>query len=209
MTLDRDRPEILTPPEHPPACCTQQTITVPPAGRGQDPPKTRLPLAGLAALLHPAHRLRANLLHHQRPRHHHHRPRLVPPHGPDPAHALDRLPARRPQPAHPRPPGTPAKTTTPAAPPPGSRPRPAAGAASNPRQARRRPALTCQQPTPRRPQRQNLTPAKHATATPALAAPHPKPANTPVSGPKPRPRPLTPTRPRSVRPKCEHETGEV
>ena len=30
MTLDRGRPEILTPPEHPPACCTQQTITVPP-----------------------------------------------------------------------------------------------------------------------------------------------------------------------------------
>ena len=30
MTLDRDRPEILTPPEHPQACCAQQTITVPP-----------------------------------------------------------------------------------------------------------------------------------------------------------------------------------
>ncbi len=30
MTLDRDRPEILTPPGHPQACCTQQTITVPP-----------------------------------------------------------------------------------------------------------------------------------------------------------------------------------
>jgi hypothetical protein len=30
MTLDRGRPEILTPPEHPQACCTQQTITVPP-----------------------------------------------------------------------------------------------------------------------------------------------------------------------------------
>ena len=30
MTPDRNRPEILTPPEHPPACCTQQTITVPP-----------------------------------------------------------------------------------------------------------------------------------------------------------------------------------
>jgi hypothetical protein len=30
MLLDRDRPEILTPPEHPPACCTQQTLTVPP-----------------------------------------------------------------------------------------------------------------------------------------------------------------------------------
>jgi hypothetical protein len=30
MTLPRDRPEILTPPGHPPACCTQQTITVGP-----------------------------------------------------------------------------------------------------------------------------------------------------------------------------------
>jgi hypothetical protein len=30
MTLDRGRPEILQPPGHPPACCTQQTITVPP-----------------------------------------------------------------------------------------------------------------------------------------------------------------------------------
>jgi hypothetical protein len=30
MTLSRDRPEILSPPEHPPACCTQQTITIPP-----------------------------------------------------------------------------------------------------------------------------------------------------------------------------------
>jgi hypothetical protein len=30
MTLDRTRPEILQPPDHPQACCTQQTITVPP-----------------------------------------------------------------------------------------------------------------------------------------------------------------------------------
>jgi hypothetical protein len=30
MTLDRDRPEILTPPGHPQQCCTQQTLTVPP-----------------------------------------------------------------------------------------------------------------------------------------------------------------------------------
>jgi len=30
MTLDRDRPEILQPPEHPQACCAQQAITVPP-----------------------------------------------------------------------------------------------------------------------------------------------------------------------------------
>jgi hypothetical protein len=30
MRLDRDRPEILQPPEHPQACCEQQTITVSP-----------------------------------------------------------------------------------------------------------------------------------------------------------------------------------
>jgi hypothetical protein len=30
MTLSRNRPEILTPPPHPPACCTQQTITAGP-----------------------------------------------------------------------------------------------------------------------------------------------------------------------------------
>jgi hypothetical protein len=30
MRLDRDRPEILQPPQHPQACCTQQAITVPP-----------------------------------------------------------------------------------------------------------------------------------------------------------------------------------
>jgi len=31
MTLDLDRPEVLSPPEHPPTCCTQRTITVPPS----------------------------------------------------------------------------------------------------------------------------------------------------------------------------------
>jgi hypothetical protein len=30
MRLDRSRPEILQPPENPQACCTQQTITIPP-----------------------------------------------------------------------------------------------------------------------------------------------------------------------------------
>jgi hypothetical protein len=29
MQLNRDRPEILQPPQHPQACCTQQTLTVP------------------------------------------------------------------------------------------------------------------------------------------------------------------------------------
>jgi hypothetical protein len=31
MTLPHTRPEVLQPPEHPPACCSQQTITVPPS----------------------------------------------------------------------------------------------------------------------------------------------------------------------------------
>ena len=31
LTLPNDRPTILNPPEHPPVCCTQQTITVPPS----------------------------------------------------------------------------------------------------------------------------------------------------------------------------------
>ena len=30
MTLPFNRPEVLTPPEHPPPCCTQQTLTIPP-----------------------------------------------------------------------------------------------------------------------------------------------------------------------------------
>ena len=56
MTLDRDRPEILTPPQDPPACCTQQTLTVPPdiLGRGRDRPCGRppaqIPACGTPAL---------------------------------------------------------------------------------------------------------------------------------------------------------------
>ncbi|MGH9292739.1 MAG: hypothetical protein ACRDZ6_08205 [Acidimicrobiales bacterium] len=30
MTLDRNRPEIFSPPEHPPTCCTQKSVTIPP-----------------------------------------------------------------------------------------------------------------------------------------------------------------------------------
>ena len=56
MRLDRDRPEILQPPQHPPACCTQQTITVPAdvLGRGRDRPCGRppaqIPACGTTAL---------------------------------------------------------------------------------------------------------------------------------------------------------------
>ena len=59
MTLGRDRPEILTPPGHPPACCTQQTITVGP----QVAAKTRVAV-GTALAGGPPHRSqRAGLPH--------------------------------------------------------------------------------------------------------------------------------------------------
>ena len=51
-------------------------------GRGQDPAETRLPLGGAPAVLRPAHRRRADLLHRQGPRQQQHRPRLDPAHGP-------------------------------------------------------------------------------------------------------------------------------
>jgi hypothetical protein len=56
MTLNRQRPETLTPPGLPPACCHQQTITVPPetCGRGRDRPCGRppaqIPACGITAL---------------------------------------------------------------------------------------------------------------------------------------------------------------
>ena len=43
MRLDRSRPEILTPPGHPPACCTQQTITVPPEVNAKTAQNTTTP----------------------------------------------------------------------------------------------------------------------------------------------------------------------
>ena len=45
MTLDRNRPEILTPPEHPPDCCTQQTITAPPEAAAKTRQKHDYPSA--------------------------------------------------------------------------------------------------------------------------------------------------------------------
>jgi hypothetical protein len=45
MTLDRDRPEILQPPEHPQACCTQLTITVPPGAGAKTRQKHDYPSA--------------------------------------------------------------------------------------------------------------------------------------------------------------------
>ncbi len=46
MTLGRDRPEILSVPEHPPACCTQQTITAGPGVAQKTRQKHDYPSAG-------------------------------------------------------------------------------------------------------------------------------------------------------------------
>jgi hypothetical protein len=43
MSLDYQRPQILAPPEHPPACCTQQTITVPPEAHAKTAQKHDYP----------------------------------------------------------------------------------------------------------------------------------------------------------------------
>ena len=126
---DRDRPEILTPPEHPPACCTQQTITVGPQIAAKTRQKHDYPS--------PQHRRSyARRTGAERTFSTIKDPattsiargwcRLT---GLTPLDPMDRLPADRPQPAHPhrlpRPPGQ----TTPAAPPPACRPEPANAAA--------------------------------------------------------------------------------
>jgi hypothetical protein len=45
MTQDRDRLEILQPPEHPQACCTQQTLTMPPEITAETAQKHNYPSA--------------------------------------------------------------------------------------------------------------------------------------------------------------------
>ena len=109
MTLDRNRPEILTPPEHPPACCQQQTITVPPDVAAKTRQKHDYPSkphrrsyarrTGAERTFSTAKDPASNNIARGWTR-------LM---GLAPAHALAHLPARRPQPAHPdrlgRPPG--------------------------------------------------------------------------------------------------------
>ena len=164
------RPDSMTAQPGPARDPRPRPATRPPAAPSRPSPshpdvaaKTRqkhdYPSAAAPAVLRPAHRRRAHLLHHQRPRHHQHRPRLVPPHRPHPAHALARLPARRPQPAHPgrlrRPPGRqrPPRRRRAAAPNPQTAPH-------QPRHARRRPAITTRHDQPAHPR-------AHAAAPPA------------------------------------------
>ena len=109
MTLSRDRPEILTPPGHPPACCTQQTITVPPGVAAKTRQKHDYPSPQWRRSYAAAHRRRAvNATIKDTATTSIARGwcRLT---GLAPLVLWTRLPARRPQPAHPhrlpRPPG--------------------------------------------------------------------------------------------------------
>ena len=101
MALDRDRPEILQPPAStrrpaaPGRPSPSRPRSTPRPRRNTTTPRSAPPL------LRPPHRRRTRLRHRQGPRHHRHRPRLVPPHGPGPPHAVHHHPAHRPQPAHP------------------------------------------------------------------------------------------------------------
>ena len=61
MTLDRDRPEILQPPEHPQAVLRTADHHRPAGRARQDRAEARLPVRGLAPLLRPPHRRRTRL----------------------------------------------------------------------------------------------------------------------------------------------------
>src|SRR5262249_7715749 len=144
----------------------------PAPGRSENPAKARLPLRGPASLLRPPHRLRAHLFHHQGPRHHQHRPRLVPPHRPDPPRAMAGLPAHHPQPAPPGPvPHPPHQHHTPPPPPP--------------------PPTTNNHPTPPPP---HPHPPPHPP-NPAPASTATRPASQPPSGKQPRRDPHPPSQP--------------
>ena len=199
MTLNRQRPQILTPPEHPPACCTQQTITVPPQIAAKTRQKHDYPSAAHRQVLRPPHRRRADLLHRQGPRQQQHHPRLVPADGPDPAHPLARLPAGGPQPAHPdrlgRPPGRqrPPRRGRAAAPDPPPAPQ-------DPHRPghRRHPTLTRPANHARRPDH----PSPGTPGQPAL------PGNTPAGTPQPETRPKPATHARTPDPNVNIDAGQ-
>jgi hypothetical protein len=174
MTLDRGRPEILTPPGHPQACCTRQTLTIPPEINAKTAQKHDYPSA--------AHRRsharrtgrRTRLRHHQGPRQQRHHPRLVPPHGTGTANAVHHHAAHRPQPADPdrleHPPGT-----------------------NRAPRRRRAPPENPQTPprNPRQPHRAAVTPRRPRTPTPA-------PVTTTITATTPRRHARTPPAARSA-----------
>src|SRR5262249_16963671 len=135
----------------------------PAPGRSENPAKARLPLRGPASLLRPPHPLRAHLFHHQGPRHHQHRPRLVPPHRPDPpALWLARPPHTHRPPPRPPPPPPPKPHTPPPHPPPPPPPPAITGPASTAtRPASQTPSGKQPREIPIPPASQKPSPARH------------------------------------------------
>jgi hypothetical protein len=82
MTLDRDRPEILTPPEHPQACCTRQTLTIPADVLAKTAQEHDYPSAAWRRSCARRSGTERGFATAKDPRQQHHRPRLVPPDGP-------------------------------------------------------------------------------------------------------------------------------
>ena len=101
MLLDRDRPEILRPPEHLPACCAQQTITVPPDVLAKTAQKHDYPSAAWRRSYARRTGAERGFATAKDPATNDISPRLVPPDGPGPPDAVHHDPAHRPQPAHP------------------------------------------------------------------------------------------------------------
>ena len=166
MTLDRDRPEILSPPGAPPGLLHPADHHRPARGHRQDRAETRLPLRRAPPVLRPPHRRRTRLRHRQGPRHQRHQPRLVPPDGPGAPDAVHHHPADRPQPADPRRMGRPARRKP--APrrrrPPPQNPAPPP---QDPRQPRRWPALDHRTHTNPRPRHPDYQAPRSAPACPA------------------------------------------
>jgi hypothetical protein len=167
-----------------------------PGRRGsQDQAETRLSVKSPPPVLRPPHRRRTRLRHCKGPRRRQHQPRLVPPHGPGPAHAARHDPADHPQPAHP---GSLEHPATRKRPPRCQRPAPKTRRRRRPR---RRTALTTNRPT--------TSPAPAATASTAATRPkhapaRRKPQHPPRRGPrKPAPR-HGPSTGQNVRPKREN-----
>ncbi len=78
MALGLSRPEVASVPEHPPSCCTQQTITVPPSVNQKTAQKSRLPLAPWRRSYARRSRRRAHQCQDQGPGHDRRRPGVVP-----------------------------------------------------------------------------------------------------------------------------------
>ncbi len=144
----------------------------------------------------------ASQRHHQGHRHQQHRPRLVPPHRPGPAHPMDRLPAGRPKPAHPqrlrgqagrqRPP----RRRRPAAPHPQTPPH-------QPRPAHRRAAITGASRATPRPSADHQATPRHIRAL-RRAPPRPRQAQT-ARQRLPRPAGNRPRLPQAAQPDCQSQ----